>query len=148
MITDASVTIEAPASTVWDVFAEVERWSEWTASITSIAALDGPAIEVGNRFAIKQPRMPKVVWVVTEVEPGMSWSWRQRTPGATTVASHEVVAQGGERTLVRQRIDQRGPLGVLVGALTRGMTRRYLALEGEGLKSRSEVQSRRDASTP
>jgi len=48
------------------------------------------------------------------------------------------VPLGPERTLVRQRVDQRGPLGTLVGALMRGTTRRYLAMEAEGLKARCE----------
>ena len=51
-----------------------------------------------------------------------------------------VVALGPERTLVRQRIDQRGPVGALVGVLMRGLTRRYLALESAGLKARCEHQ--------
>src|SRR4249920_658571 len=117
MITDSSVEIDAPASIVWDVFVDVERWAQWTASIERIVALDGPGIDVGRRFEIKQPRMPKLVWEVTEVDPGTSWSWRQRSLGGTTLASHEVVAQGPERTLVRQAIDQRGPVGVVVGVL-------------------------------
>src|SRR3954470_19095668 len=112
MITDCGVDIDAPAAVVWEVFSDVERWPEWTASVTRLVALDGPALEVGHRFEIKQPRMPKLVWEVTEVAPGVSWTWRQRAPGATTEASHEVVAQGPDRTLVRQRIDQRGPAGL------------------------------------
>ena len=115
MITDSSITIDAPAAEVWRVFTDVERWPEWTASVTRLAALDGPEIEVGRRFQIEQPRMPKLVWEVTEVSPGVSWTWRQRSPGGTTLATHEVVAEGDGRTLVRQRIDQRGPVGVLVG---------------------------------
>jgi uncharacterized protein YndB with AHSA1/START domain len=141
MITDSSIEVEAPAATVWDVFTDVERWSEWTASIERIVPLDGAGIEVGKRFEIKQPRMPKLVWEVTEVEPGTSWTWRQRSPGATTFAAHEVAPHGPGRTLVRQRIDQSGPVGVLTGILMLRLTKRYLELEAQGLKARSE-QSR------
>jgi uncharacterized membrane protein len=144
MITDSSIEIDAPAATVWEVFADVERWSEWTASIEHIVALDGPSIEVGRRFQIKQPRFPKLVWEVTAVHPDVSWTWRQRSFGGTTTATHEVVALESDRTLVRQRIEQRGPIGVAVGVLMSRLTKRYLELEGQGLKARSE-QRRRDA---
>ena len=137
MFTEGSIEIEAPASVVWDVFTDVERWSEWTASIERIVALDGAAIEVGKRFEIKQPRMPKLIWEVTEVEPGVSWTWRQKAPGSTAFATHEVTAVDGARTVVHQMIDQRGIIGVAVGALTRRLTRRYLDLEAQGLRERS-----------
>jgi uncharacterized membrane protein len=146
MITESSVEIDAPAATVWDVFADVERWPEWTASIKRVVPLGGAAIEVGNRFQISQPRLPRVVWEVTDVVPGVSWTWRQRSFGATTMAVHEIVDQGSVPTLVRQRIDQRGPIGVAVGVLMRRMTRRYLGLEGAGLKVRSEQA--RDGASP
>jgi uncharacterized membrane protein len=142
MITDSSIEIEAPATVVWEVFARVERWAEWTASIRSIEALDGPGLAIGKRFRIAQPRFPKLVWEVTGLEPGVSWTWRQRSLGGTTLATHEVEPLAAGRTLVRQRIDQRGPIGVLVGTLTRGLTRRYLDLEARGLKARSEAQHR------
>ena len=138
MITDSSIEIDAPAGRVWDVFVDVEHWSTWTASINVARALDGPGIEVGKRFEIRQRRFPKLVWEVTDVEPGRSWTWRQRSFGAETRATHEVVAQDPDRTLVRQRIEQRGPLGVVGGLLTRRLTRRYLDLEARGLKARSE----------
>src|SRR4249920_4250902 len=99
MITDSSVEIDAPASIVWDVFVDVERWAQWTASIERIVALDGAGIEVGKRFEIKQPRMPKLVWEVTEVEPGISWTWRQKAPGSTAFATHDVAAIDAERTV-------------------------------------------------
>ncbi|AGB22109.1 Polyketide cyclase / dehydrase and lipid transport [Mycobacterium sp. JS623] len=146
MITDCGVAIDAPTDLVWEVFSDVERWPEWTASVTRIVALDGPGLAVGKRFEIKQPRMPKLVWEVTELEPGSSWTWVQRSPGGLTVASHQVIAESDNHTQVRQQIDQRGPIGALVGLLMRGMTRRYLDLEAAGLKSRSE-QRRVDGPT-
>jgi uncharacterized membrane protein len=137
MITDSSVEIDAPASVVWDTFADVEGWPAWTESVTSLQALDGP-LEVGRRFEIKQPRFPKLVWEVTELASGSSWTWRSKTVGNTTTASHWVEPLDGGRTLVRQRIDQRGPGGVLFGVLLRGLTRKYLELEAQGLKVASE----------
>jgi len=128
------------------VFSDVERWPEWTASVTRIVAVDGPGLAVGKRFAIKQPRMPKLVWEVTELVPGSSWTWVQRSPGGLTVARHDVIAESDNRTQVRQQLDQRGPLGALVGFLMRGMTRRYLDLEAAGLKAASE-QRRVDGPT-
>ena len=145
MNTDSSVEIDAPASVVWDVFSDVEGWPDWTASVDTVTGLDGPDIRIGRRFEIKQPRLPKVAWAVTELAPGVSWTWRQRSFGATTLATHEVIAQGPNCTLVRQRIDQRGPLGVIVGLLMRRLTKRYLGLEAEGLKARSEQRVRADA---
>ena len=93
MITDGGVEIEAPAGVVWDVFSDVERWPEWTASVTRLVALDGPGLAVGKRFEIKQPRMPKLVWEITELTPGSSWTWVQRSPGGMTVARHDVIQE-------------------------------------------------------
>ena len=138
MITECGIDIDAPASVVWDVFSDVERWPEWTASVTRLVALDGPGIAVGKRFEIKQPRMPKLAWQVTEVSPGAAWTWVQRSPGGLTVASHDVTPVSDGRTRVRQQLEQRGPVGALVGLLMRRMTKRYLDLEAAGLKARSE----------
>jgi hypothetical protein len=64
---------------------------------------------------------------------------------------HEVIACGAERTLVRQRFEQRGLIGAVVGRLLAGMTRRYLRMEADGLKAASEtraVPARGDDATP
>ncbi len=140
MITDCAIGIDAEANLVWDVFSDVERWPEWTASVTSLKALDGPGLAVGKRFEIKQPRLPKLVWEVTAIDEGRSWTWEQRSPGGRTIAVHEVHPDG-VRTQVKQRLDQQGPIGGLVGRLMRGTTRRYLDLEAQGLKARSEQLS-------
>jgi uncharacterized membrane protein len=138
MITRAKVDISAPAERVWQVFTDVIGWPNWTASVTSVEPLDGPTIETGHRFKIKQPRLPAVVWEVTEVDAPRSWTWVVRSVGATTSARHEVSPSGPADCVVTQVLDQHGPLGAVFAALTRGMTRRYLALEGAGLKTASE----------
>jgi uncharacterized membrane protein len=146
MFSEDSVEIEAPAQLVWDVFSNVEHWPDWTASVTSLVGLDGPALAVGKRFAIKQPGMAKLVWTVTEIDPGSSWIWVQRAPGSLVTARHDVIAQPGSRTLVRQQLDQGGPLGALIGRLMVKKTKRFLELEAQGLKARSEQLSRADGS--
>ncbi len=146
MITEDTVEIEAPAPVVWSVYAQVDRWPEWTASVTSVVPKDGADLAIGRRYAIKQPWLPEVVWEVTEFEHGSGWIWRQRSPGAIAYAVHRVEPRGETGTLVRQRIEQRGPLGSLVGLLIRGLTRRYLALEAQGLKAAAEARFRNAAS--
>lgn len=144
MFTEDSVAIDAPPQLVWDVFTDVERWPEWTASVTSLVGRDGPTLAVGNRFAIKQPGLQKLVWKVAEIEPGASWTWAHRSPGVLVTARHYVTALPGGRTLVRQELDQRGVLGALVGQLTVKRTKRFLEMEARGLKARSEQLSRAD----
>ncbi|OBF13077.1 polyketide cyclase [Mycobacterium sp. ACS4054] len=146
MFTEDSIEIDAPSQVVWDVFSDVERWPEWTASVTSLVGRDGSALAVGRRFAIKQPGLQKLIWKVAEIEPGASWTWATRSPGVNVIARHYVTALPGGRTLVRQELDQRGVLGALVGRLTIKRTKRYLAMEARGLKARSEQVSRANGS--
>ncbi len=142
MIVEDSIEIDAPAQLVWQVFSDVERSPEWTASVTKLVARDGTGLAVGKRFAIKQPGMSKLVWKVTEIEPGSSWTWVQRSPGVRVSARHWVIPQPGGRTLVRQQLDQGGVLGALVGRLMTAKTKRFLDQEARGLKARSEQLGR------
>jgi uncharacterized membrane protein len=144
MITSSSVEIDAPASLVWEVFTDVERWPEWTESVTQLVGLDGRDIAIGKRFQITQPRLPRLVWEVTEVTPGASWTWVQHSPGGTTLARHHVSPAADGRTQVWQEIDQRGIVGAVVGRLMRRTTKRYLELEGRGLKARAEQLRQHD----
>ena len=142
MITEDSIEIDAPAQLVWEVFSDVQHWPEWTSSVTSLVGKDGANLAVGKRFSIKQPGMSKLVWKVTDIDHGSSWTWVQRSPGVLVTARHWVTAQPGGRTLVRQQLEQRGVLGALVGRLMVKKTKRFLELEAQGLKARSEELSR------
>jgi len=142
-----NVEIDAPAATVWTVFSDVTHWPEWTASVTRVIGQDGPELRVGARFAIKQPRLPEMVWEVTELDVGRGWKWRTTSIGTTTVGWHEVTPLNDGRTRVRQGIDQRGFLAPVVGFLTARLTQRYLEMEARGLKGRSEQSTADDPTT-
>jgi uncharacterized membrane protein len=146
MFTEDSIAIDAPPRLVWDVFSNVEHWPDWTASVTSLVGQDGSALAVGRGFAIKQPGMQKLTWKVTDIEPGTSWTWVQRSPGVNVIARHYVTARPGGGTLVRQELDQRGFLGALVGRMMIRKTKRFLELEAQGLKARSEQLHRANGS--
>ena len=143
MITETSIDIDAPAAIVWDVYAAVEGWPTWTESVTDVTALDGAELAVGRRYAISQPKFPRLEWEVTSVDPGQGWTWVQRSPGGTSTAHHRIEALGDGRARVTQGVDQRGPVGVVVGVLARGLTRRYLDMESKGLKAAAEAAHRR-----
>jgi len=133
---DSSV-IAAPAATVWAIYSDVERWPDWTASVTSVELLDAGPLRVGSRARVRQPRLPVAEWTVTEIDEGRSFTWVARGPGVRTTGTHIVVPHGdGARATAI--LDQGGPLGPVVGFLTRGLTRRYLAMEVAGLKARAE----------
>lgn len=138
MLTERTVEIDAPAAVVWRVFADVENWPAMTESVSSLRALDGKELALGRSYAIKQPRIPRVKYKVTSFEPGTSWNWTYARPGNKTVAIHEVTPIDGNRTRVRQAIEQTGIVGEMVGKVMKGLTARYLDMEGAGLKKMAE----------
>jgi uncharacterized membrane protein len=59
---EATIDVAAPAQLVFEVYTDVERRPEWTASVTSVERLDQGPLSVGSRARIKQPRLPAAVW--------------------------------------------------------------------------------------
>ena len=133
-----SVEIAAPPERVWEVMADVERWSEWTETVTWVRRLDEGPLRSGSRARINQPKIPETEYVVTELEPGQSFTWVATGPGVLTTARHSIepLATGGSR--VRLSVEQAGWLGSFMGRFYRGLTDRYLATEAAGLKARCE----------
>ena len=145
--TSDAVTIDAPLEVVWAVYTDIERWPEWTASVTSAHLDPADPLGLGTRASIKQPRLPLVVWTVTVLEPNRSWTWQNRTPGTITLAHHRLAAGPDGRTHVDLSIDQRGVVGRPIGWLLKRLSRRYLRLEAEGLRRRSEAIAAQGAPT-
>lgn len=133
-----SIDIAAPPATVWAVMSDVERWHEWTASITSVERLDGGPMGVGSRGKVRQPKLPVAVWKVSDWQPGVGFSWVNRSPGLRVTGKHYVVAApGGSRATLGIEIE--GLFAAVLAWLTGAITVRYIAMEAAGLKQRSEA---------
>jgi len=140
-----SIEIDAPASRVWAVMRDVERWGEWTASVRSVTLLDDD-LRVGARARVDQPRIPTTVWTVTDLTEGREFTWEARGPGTVTTGRHGVEATGPSTCRATLSIRQSGWVGAVVGRGYRSLTERYLAMEAAGLKARSEAAAS-DATT-
>ena len=133
-----SIQIAAPVEVVWSILSDGERWPEWTPTVTSVKPLSSGPLAIGTRVVIRQPRFPPALWKVVELDAGRSFTWVTRGPGVSVIAKHGVERSGaGTRATLSLRFD--GVFGGFVARLTRDLNERYLKLEAEGLKARSEA---------
>jgi len=137
-----SIDVAASPDRVWEVLVDVERWPEWTASVSSVRPLDPGPLAVGSRVEISQPRIPTGTYTVTALEPGSAFTWEQRQSGSTVSAHHACVRLPDGGTRVELRVVMSGPVGGVVGRLYRKLTERYLTTEAAGLKARAESIAR------
>jgi len=133
-----SVQVDAPPERVWAVMSDIERWHEWTPTVTSIRRINAGPFRIGARARIQQPRLPSADWSVTLLDEGRCFDWESRAPGVRVLARHCLEACAGG-TRVTLSIQYSGLLGGLLGRLTGALNRRYIALEADGLKRRAEA---------
>jgi uncharacterized membrane protein len=132
-----TTAVDAPPEQVWPLFADVERWPEMTKSIRGVRRVDSGPLRVGSEAVIKQPRLLRARWRVTELEPGHSFTWEATTGGVTTVGGHIVDADGqGSKITLTLRLH--GPFARLVYAFAGRLSRRYLSMELEGFRRAAE----------
>jgi uncharacterized membrane protein len=137
--------VDAPADLVFAVLTDVERWPEWTPTVTRVQRLDGSSLPLAlnSRIRIVQPKVPPAEWTVTALEPGRGFRMMSRSPGATVVANHWAEPFGdGQRSRVILSVTFSGWLGRMIAWMMRGLNERYLAQEAAGLKRRSEDNAR------
>src|SRR5262245_19367963 len=115
---DETTTTAADIGRAWAALSGVTTYPKWTPSMTTVTALDGEALEVGRRFRIKQPGLPPVVWRVSELHEGESFTWEAHSPGVHTVAFHRLSDKADGTTQITIGIRQTGVLSGLIRALT------------------------------
>jgi uncharacterized membrane protein len=135
---ETSIEIAASPELIWSTLSDVERWPDWTRSVSDVERLDAGDFGAGSRARVKQPGMPRLVWEVTEYVPGKVFSWASKAPGVTTTGGHRLVFDQGDRVTVTLTLDQEGFLAPVVWRLTGSRSRRYVQMEADGLKRRCE----------
>lgn len=146
MTVEDAIYIEAPPDVVWRVTVDVERWPEWTPTVTSVVRVGQAPFGLGSIARIKQPGQPEAEWVVTAFDPAERFAWETRRTGLHMVGTHEISPEGaGTRNVLR--VEARGPLGVLLWPVLRPAMRRALSEENGGLKEFCEQRVARARAT-
>ena len=133
-----TIDIDAPPELVWEVLMDVERWPEWTPSVTTVALLQPGMFRTGSSVRMKQPRLPEAVWRVSSLTFQEAFTWTSRSQGVNTVARHVISAREGGGTRATSHLQQTGPLGWFARLFFSRLTRSYLEQESQGLKKRCE----------
>ena len=103
--------------------------------MSEVERLDDGAFGIGSRARVRQPKLPRALWEVTEVVPGRSFTWEAEGPGMRTVARHAVVPDDTGST-VTLSIEQTGPMGAVAALVWRRLTQRYIEIEAKSLDKR------------
>ena len=142
-----TTTCDAPPDQVWPLFVDVERWPEMTKSVREARRVDSGPLRVGSEAVIKQPRLPQARWRVTELDPGHSFTWENKSGGVTGVGSHVVVTDGpGSKITITLRTH--GPLAGVIDLLMGRLARRHVDLELEGFRSAADTAAPPAPPTP
>ena len=89
-----TVSIDAPPEKVFAVLCDVERWPEWTSTMTGVERLESGPFAVGSSARVRQPRLRPAVWQVTEFENQRNFTWAARSPGLCMTAGHWIEPEG------------------------------------------------------
>src|SRR5262245_23986051 len=85
-----TVDINAPLDRVFAVMADVERWPEWTPSVTKIVRLDKGPLLPGSRMRIHQPKLLPAYWRVVAIDPQRGFTSVSGAPGMRVTAVHAI----------------------------------------------------------
>jgi uncharacterized membrane protein len=127
-----TIQIQAPLDRVWSATLDLERWPDWTPTVTSLERLDAGPVQVGSRVRIKQPLQTPSEWVVTRLEAGEVFAWETRRPGLRMVGTHEMrAAPTGTTNMLH--VDAHGALALVLWPLLLLALGRALRDENLGL---------------
>ena len=135
---ESTITIDAPAELVWRTIRTVEKWPEWTPTMTEVRRLDDGELRVGSAAEVRQPNQPKRTWTVTELNPDRSFTWTARSPGVRLAAGHAVTERDGT-VEVALTFELSGPLAPVAALLAGRTIRRLVDLEASSLEKWCET---------
>src|SRR4051794_7328012 len=96
----ATARSTATPDLLWSLVSDVERWGDRLPTVDVVRPLGSGPRGVGSRFEVRQPRLPKAVWEVTDwQQEGRSFTWVSTSPGIRSTAVHTVRDDPGGSTL-------------------------------------------------
>jgi uncharacterized membrane protein len=134
-----TITIDAPPARVWAVLTDIERWPSWNRSVDSASRGEAGPLQLGSTATVKQPKLAKSKWVVTELEPERNFTWVSKATGVTSTGFHGIEPTADGRSEVTLTLDQTGPLAKIIGVLAGRLIDRYVGWEAAGLKAAAEA---------
>jgi len=133
------VEIKVSPARVWSVLLEVERWPEWTTSVTRVQRMDIGPLTLGSRTRLWQPGLMPAVWQVTSLdEKRRLFVWTTHTFGIKIVARHQLEAVGAH-SRVTLSLNYSGLLGAIMARIYRDVNWDFIAREANGLRARCEA---------
>jgi hypothetical protein len=128
------IDIRVSPARVWAVLLDVERWPEWTTSVSRVQRMELGPLTLGSRTRIWQPRLMPAMWCVTSLDEGRRvFGWTTRMLGVKIVGRHQVDALKN-RSRVALSLHYSGPLSAVVARVYRDLIWDYIRREGDGLK--------------
>jgi hypothetical protein len=128
------VAVGAPAEVVGRIMCDVVRWPRWTASVSTVERSGTGPLAVGETVVLKQPKLPASTWTVTKVGP-TGFEWTSRSAGIRNVAGHWATPADDGTCVAELTLSFAGPLARPTLLFYSGLVRRYMAMEGAGLRA-------------
>lgn len=133
-----TIEIAAPVERVWDVTLDLDRWPDWTPTVTAVEVLGPTPLDVGSSARLSQPGSRPAVWTVTALRAPEEFAWETRALGTRVLAVHRLESLAPDRTRVTLEIHVTGPTAFLLRPLVHRISRRLLPQEAAGLKAACE----------
>ncbi|MCU0597837.1 MAG: SRPBCC family protein [Desulfobacterales bacterium] len=144
MIIAASIKINAPLSTVWDVFTDIRNWKEWNPVCRECRLEEGDAMACGACFSFELNPMIlsiRIKAVIDQFEPGKQVVWSGSRLGIDATHTFTFIENDGH-VLLKSEESFSGPLLFLARLI--GIPSRLHQLSNRLLESiKQQAESRR-----
>lgn len=138
MHTEHSITVQAAAARIFQLYQDVAGWHTWDPD-TRQASIAGP-FAVGTQGSLTPTQGNTVPMLITRVEPDACFTVESRIPLFRMVFEHELQPQGAA-VRVTHRVSFSGLLSVVLGPLLIRRLNRGLPVTLGNLKRRAEAMA-------
>ncbi len=87
----SSIEIHAPGDAIWHLIADFGQWPRWGPTVTDVRS-SSDSVSPGVTGSLRTPVGLWLPFVITEVDHGVSWSWKVAGIKAT---GHELTSAAG-----------------------------------------------------